>query len=473
MKKYLVIFLALITVVSCTKLEELNEDTKNPTEVPAALLFANAQKELMDRMTSPNVNYNNFRLWAQQWTQTTYTEESNYELDERSVNTRMYTLAYAEVLRDLKDARALIEENEQLLDQERAAQLAMIEVMSVLTYHIMVDIFGNIPYSEALGDDVTPKYDDDREIYYDLVDRLNAAIPGLAGASSGFGAGDLIYQDDLSKWRKFANSLKLRLAQRIAEVDDAKARQMVQEAVNAGVMTSPADNFALDYLGATPNTNPLWEDLIQSGRTDFIAANTIADIMNALDDPRRDNYFKDLDSVGNVIGGVYGRPASYSGFSHPGLRLEDPTEPGVLMSYTEVLFLLADFAARGYAVPNTAEEYYHSGIRYSILYWDGTNAEADAYIAQPDVNWNTAPGDWREKIGTQKWLALWNRGFEAWTTWRLYDAPDLNIADLAQTLPPLRFTYPVEEFSLNAENVNMAAGEFNANSLYAPLFWDK
>jgi hypothetical protein len=138
------------------------------------------------------------------------------------------------------------------------------------------------------------------------------------------------------------------------------------------------------------------------------------------------------------------------------------------MSHTEVSFLLADAAARGFNVPGTAADHYEAGIRSSIDFWGGTTAEADAFLAQTDVQWDAAK--WKELIGTQKYLAMYNRGFEAYCTYRLYDAPTMEQAAEAGTTPPTRFNYPVDEYALNDANVSTANG--GADEKMGKVFWD-
>lgn len=472
MKKLLYLALIVLTLGACTdNLTDLNVDTKKPTEVPSGTLFANATVELMDMMTSTNVNINNLRLWAQHWAQTTYPDESNYELVERNVNGRTWNTLYATVLRDVAEARPLIQDDPFLSDAEKANQLAMCDVMEVIAYTLLVDFFGDVPYSQALQEGVfLPTYDDDASVYNAMLDKLNGAINTLSG-DSGMGSYDLIYGGDADAWKKFANTYKLRLAIRLADSDDARAKSMVEAAVNSGVFTSSADNFQIQYLGNPPNTNPLWEDLVQSGRSDFVAANTLVDYMNGLEDPRRDVYFSGpVDSLGNPIGGIYGAANNYNANSQAGTILTDPELPGVFLSYTEVRFLLADAAERGYSVGGTTEEHYNAGVTSSFEDWGV--AGADAYLQNPDVAWSTAPGNWKEKIAMQKWIALYNQGFEAWSTYRLYDAPAMNIADGAGTTPPLRYTYPVSEFSVNGANVESAASAIGGDDLMTPIFWD-
>jgi hypothetical protein len=479
MKKIFLSVLALAFFAGCQDLTEFNKDPKNPSEVEAGSLVANATVELFDFMTSTNVNVNNFRLWAQQWTETTYTDEANYDIVTRNVNGRTWNTLYSTVLRDLREAAALIEADDKIIADNKANQLAQIEVMQVYAYQVLVDIFGDIPYSAAFGDDVTPAYDNDADIYSSLITRLDAAIAGFRGTTTGLGSSDLVYGGDVALWKKFANSLKLKIAIRIAEVDAARARSLAEAAVAAGVFESNDDNFVLHYLEATPNTNPLWVDLIQSNRNDFVAANTIVDYMHDLADPRLPEYFQDpkeviqgTDTLLRYVGGVYGANSPYSLYSKVGVKLVDPTFPGLLMDYAEVAFLKADAAARGFSVGGTVEAFYEEGIRASMDYWGVSAAAADAYLASPKVAYATASGDWKQKIAMQKWLALYNQGFEAYTTYRFYNAPAMNIAATAGTLPPARYTYPVTEYSLNGESVQAAAAAIGGDLLTTQIFWD-
>ena len=470
MKNLIIFILTLFILMSCgEKLTDLNKDIKNPESVPAGALFANAQKELFDYMTDCNVNINNFRLWSQQWAQTTYDDESNYELVERNVNGRAWNSLYAEVIRDLDDAAIFIQEDEILTDAAKRNQLAMIEVLQIFTYHVLVDTFGDIPYSQALGDDVTPAYDDDATIYSDLISRLDAAIVNLSGDSE-MGAADLVYGGDADLWKMFANSLKLRMAIRLANVNPSQAETMAV-AASGGVYESVADQFELMYQNAPPNNNQLWDDLVQSGRSDFIAASTLTDPMNDLNDPRLPFYYKDP-IEGVYQGGIYGTNNNFNAFSHPGLLQEDPTWPGILISYWEVQFLLADAASRGWAVGGSAEDFYNAGIEASILYWGATQAEADAYLANPDVAFATAAGTDLEKIALQKWISLYDQGFEAWCSYRLYNHPDLPPAARSGDDTPRRFTYPVTEYSLNEESVEAASTAIGGDEKSTKVFWD-
>ena len=467
MKKIFTAAAAALVIASCTSdLSSLNVNSKAPEQVPAGALIANSTVSLTDYLTSVNVNLNNFILWSQHWTQTTYTDESNFLYNGRDVNGNTFDAMYATVLRDLSDARKFIEADDKLLASYKENQLAIVEVMEVYTYHVLVDIFGDVPYSEAIGDDVTPKYDNDAEIYTDLVSRLLAAHSVLGG-DNGLGSYDLIYGGDSDSWKKFAASLALKLAIRAADVNPS-AQSVASAAVAAGVFTSSSDNAMLSYTSSPPNTNPLWDDLVQSGRADFCAANTFADVLNGLNDPRRGSYFRNLDSAGGVIGAAYGLASSYANHSQPGDALEDATRAAALMDFTEVEFLLADAAARGWSVGGTAADHYAAAVTSSIEDWGGSATDAAAYLAQTDVAWDATM--WKERIGVQKWIAMYTRGNEAWATQRMYDYPAMNVAVEALISTPTRMSYGIDEYSLNGTNVAAARG--GNDDQMGKVFWD-
>lgn len=475
MKKIILLIAGLSVITSCTDdLTSLNDDKKRSIEAPASTLFSNAQRNLVDHMSSANVNTNIFRLLSQQWTETTYTDESRYDLSTRNITQNFWNVLYRDVLRDLREAKSIIQNLEPAftnppVDQN---QWQIAEILEVYTFAVLETTYGDIPYSKALDvDNVFPEYEDDQAIHKDLISRLDAAMGKLDPDAESYGSADLIYEGDVAQWMKFANSLKLRLGIMLADVDATTAGRVAEEAAAAGVFESNDDNAKLPYLSAAPNTNPIWVDLVQSGRRDFVAANTIVNMMLGLDDPRVPLYFT-TDRNGGYTGGIYGSSNSYSAFSKPSTTITDPTFPGVLLDYAEVEFLLAEAAARGFNVPGTAEEHYNNAITASILDWGGTEEDAQLYLANPKVAYGTAAGDFRQKIGTQKWLALYNRGHEAWTEYRRLDAPTFNtvanpIADF-----PLRYTYPVNEQNLNTRNYDAASTAIGGDEVTTKLFWD-
>lgn len=472
MKKYLIILLSAL-VISCASDEtydNLNIDPNNPPNVPSSTLFTGALKNLFDQMESTNVNTNVYRLFAQYWTETTYIDESNYDLNTRNIPSNHWTEMYSNVLYDLQDAK-------NKPDTDTDGKKGMIEVLEVYTWQQLVDTFGNIPYSEALQgrENQNPAYDDAQTIYEDLLVRIDAAILKLSSATdNGFEDADLIYNGDLGQWIKFANSVKFKIAMRIADVPSmaAVSQSAAENAISAGLLTSNSDNVTIVYGAGTPNTNPLWVDLVQSGRQDFVVANTIVDYMNTLSDPRRAFYFDDNLGAGTYVGGPYGDNNSFSSYTHIGELMHQPTFRGVLMDYAEIEFLLAEAAERGYAVSGTAETHYNAGITASMQDWGVSTVDATAYLLDPSVAYTTATGTWREKIGFQFWLAMYNRGFEGWSVFRKYDAPVMNVAADSGLDVPKRYTYPLREQTINITNYTAAAAAIGGDELDTPIFWD-
>ena len=477
MKKILFLFIAFSVagLSSCTDdLTGLNTNPKRSTEAPAPTLFANAERNLVDIMTTPNVNSNIFRLLSQQWTETTYTDESRYDLGTRNIPQNFWNILYRDVIADLKESKRVVEAADPTFSDPvvNQNQWQIAEILEVYAWSILITTYGDIPYSSALDiNNVFPTYEDDRVIHSDLIERLDGAISKLDPSAESLGSFDIIYEGDVAQWIKFANSLKLRLGMIIADVDQGTAATIVQEAVAGGVFESNEDNAAFEYLESSPNTNPVWVNLVQSGRRDFVAANTIVDLMEDLNDPRIPLYFT-KDRNGGFTGGIYGSSNSYSAFSKPSGQITDPEAPGVLLSYSEVEFLLAEAAARGINVGGTAEEHYNAAVTASIVEWGGTEAEAMDYLSQPGVSYTTATGDFRQKIGTQKWIALYNRGHEAWTEYRRLDAPEFN--EVASPIGdfPLRYPYPVNEQNLNTSNYQSASTAMGGDLVTTKLFWD-
>ncbi len=484
MKKILALLLVLLLFSACKKLEDLNENIKDPATVTGESLFTGAQKNVFDQMVSTNVNLNIFRMFAQYWTETTYTDEANYDLTTRTIPDNHWEILYRDVLKDLKESAKIINETTYVGDASpnvKKNRLAIVEIMEIYTWSVLVETFGDIPYSEALDiEKPLPKYDDGLTVYKDLIARLDVAIADMDPAFGSMGDADNMYQGDVAQWIKFANSLKLRMGLLIADVPGQAAyAQTVVEQAAPGVFTSNADNARLVYLSAQPNTNPIYDDLVASGRHDFVPTSVIIDAMNALNDPRRPFYFTLIDTATSgppvyvYMGGEYGASNDYTAFSHVSDMIQEPTFEGLILDYSEVEFLLAEAAERGYAVGGTPATHYDNAIEASILYWGGTSTDVSNYLAQTDVAYATATGTYKQKIGTQKWIALYNRGFEAWTEWRKFDFPVLVAPPDALTDLPVRYTYPIAEQTLNGANRAAAAAAIGGDEVTTKLFWDK
>jgi hypothetical protein len=360
------------------------------------------------------------------------------------------------------------------IPEEQANKLAVIELLVCYTYQNLVDMFGDVPYTEALDiENLSPVYDDAATIYNDLITRVKAAIGQLNPAFGSFGTADFIYNGDVAQWQKFGNALLIKLGTTLADVNPSLGKSTVEGAV-AGTFTSSADDALLPYLSASPNYNPIYDDLVASGRNDFVAANTLVDILDTLKDPRIWAYF-DTVTTNTFIGGPYGSTSPYSQYSHISQTLHQPTFPGAFLTYYEIQFYLTEASARGWNVSDsTTEQLYNHSITSSFEFWNIPADSLTTYLANPAVAWNTAQGDWKQKIGTQEWIAFYARGLEGYTTWRRLDFPRFNMPESITSYNeiPKRYTYPVNEQTLNRANWQAASDHIGGDLLTTPVFWD-
>jgi hypothetical protein len=496
MKKKAMILVLVSMLSACTKdIQNLNVNPKNPLTVPSYSLYTNAQHALVNTLTSSNVNLNIFRLIEQQWEETTYTDESNYNLKSRAIPDNIWDNLYTTVLANLEQSKKLIPTDVSDAAQQKN-EIAITDITEVYTYFYLVTTYGNIPYSQALDiNQPFPKFDDAKTIYYDLLSRLDTDIAALHANASGasFGGADLIYSGDPTKWEKFANTLKLKMGVIISDSDPTKAATVITSAIstsnNSGVFTSNDDNAVFQYLTATPNTNPIWVDLVQSGRQDFVANSTIMSFLQptvGIADPRLPYYFT-LNNKGLYTGGDPGANCSFGGNSKPSGpllvdssigKITNPDFPGDLLDYAETQFYLAEAAAKG-LIGGSAATYYNAGVLASESFWGVSDVDAAAYLAQPSVAFATATAPDGsaltdlQKIALQGYLALYNRGWDAWILTRRLDYPTFPAPESALSGFPVRFTYPINEQNVNVTNYNAAASAIGGDVVTTKLFFDK
>lgn len=469
----LILLLSLFLSFSCSDdLESLNIDNKNATVAAAGAFFSNAQKAFADNMnnggvyraTGPSIG----KLWVQHLTSVTYLEGATY-IPEFS-----WAPLYRDVLKDLEESAKIVAATQVSIAAEATEQknrLAIIEIMKVYTYATLVEAYGDIPYSEALDfNNATPKYDDAKTVYTDLINRLSTAISDLDPTGTSFGNADLIYRGEVSNWIKFGNSLKLRMGLRIIDAMPELGAETVTAAA-PGTFTANADNAVFRYLADYPNSNPWWSFLVRESLKYYVGTNTFIGTLNSFNDPRRAIFFTPVDD--QYIGAEYGVVQRYESFSREGALLREPTLPVIFIDYAQVEFLLAEAAERVIGTVTDPQAHYNAAIRASFEYYGiGEDAAAD-YLAQSNVNYATADGPWQKKIGVQKWIALFDQGFEAWTEYRRLDYPVLNAPQVAESeIVPVRFRYPIDEQTLNGVSYNAASTAIGGDEYTTNLFWD-
>lgn len=396
-------------------------------------------------------------------------------------------------------------------------QYALANIWWVFAFHRVTDYYGPIPYSEA-GKPTTPiKYDSQEEIYNDFFKRLTEATALLKGKTTDkpYGSYDIIYGGDVNKWIKFANTLRLRLALRISKVNPAKAKTEAEAAIAGGLLTDVADNayMAKSLLGGDNNGLATI-----SGWGEFRMSAAMESVLKGYEDPRIGVYFqpafltKSYEGLRNGLGPTELAVVANSNDnnSNIGERWIRNTGGGSawdrqlavkqdVMHTAEAYFLLAEAALNGWnAGSGTPQSFYEKGIQASMEGWGITGAAVTTYInstktpvapgdqqqsaalSNIPVKWGATEAIQREQIATQKWLAVYPDGIEAWAEFRrtrlpkLYPVVNSVNTDVPTTAVVRRIPFLLQEKQNNGAAVEAAVtllgGPDNAAT---PLWWDK
>ena len=391
---------------------------------------------------------------------------------------------------------------------------ALANIMWVYTFHRLTDHFGPIPYFKA-GDglDVTP-YDSQDKIYADFFIRLDAATKVLNSNKDKkpFGSFDLIYAGDVNKWIKFANSLRLRLAMRISNVDAAKAKIEAEAAIAGGVMEATTDDALMFKTENGNDVNGLagisvWNELRMSA--------AMESSLKGYKDPRLAVYFQPTASgeyeglrnglTPTQLGDAKNLPGANSNVGRRwvtgagGAWNRVGATPQNIMHAAEMYFIRAEGALKGWNVGGTAEAMYNKGIETSMRQWGISDAAAiTAYInsdAKPvtpgdflnslplndaPIKFSSTPTMQRLQIATQKWLALYPDGMEAWADTRrsnlpvLYPVANNENTDISGGGRPLRIPFLDQEKNTHSEGVKTGEPLLGGpDKVSTPLWWDK
>lgn len=493
--------LALVLLVAaCTKdFEEINTSPNNPPKASTAFLLTSAQKYICDNTYDEWFSGRFGMQMAQYWASNSYTDESRYTTS--ALRSRIadpyWRLHYNTGLQDLQTILSTIEKTpaEAEFNGDLNNQKAVALILQTFAFQIITDTWGMVPYTEALkGQAIAyPRYDDQRTIYLGMLETLNTAISLIRESNAG-PKGDQVYYGDMTQWKKFANSLKMRVAMRMADKEDTTAKDAIQQAFQSGVILDNSDNAAFHYLGSLPNANPIYEDYLS--RKDFASSNTMVDTLLALNDPRVGYFYAPAAASGQFIGERYGMTdgqaavTTLADVSQRSALILEPDFPAMLFDAAEARFILAEAMERwpSLSLGGDAKTHYSEGVRASMEFWSGgslLSSEIDNYLAQPGVNYDalkTAGATWKQIIGFQKWIALYNQGVQGWSEWRRLDFGVLrkpagsstfnNPAIKPEDVVPLRLIYPSEEATLNATNFSAAVAAQGANNFRTRLWWD-
>ncbi len=506
---------------SCDKgLEDLNANPNSPEFVLTNTIFNSGTKQFTD-FSRDGFNLGRLDLnWMEYWGQTAYADEDRYlyrETSAQSIYQNSYLVA--------TEFKSIIDLN---IDPETAPlvaavgnnanQIAACRIMLSYIFSDLTNFFGDVPYYsygtedpdfQALQvDDIkSPTFATQQKIYADILKELRASADMLVVGEPVFTAGDNIFNGDALKWKKFANSLILRVANRIRSVDAGTANSAISAAIASGVFTSNDDNAAQQYETADVNASPLWVAFIS--RTDFAVAAPFINLLKGQTggfgtDPRlfemaapkavsivnvKANTYDVSDNLDDYEGIPYAFRATNllprTTYSYPSSKVLRPDYKVVLMEYAEVEFIRSE-------INNWDQTFYESGVRASLDKWGVATADADTFVAG-------LPAATAKNVMTQKYVALYMQAHESWAEYRRTGFPDTDVLLLpgeTYTLPadqaaasdipsytfeaapgstdlPFRIRYPQTLQTLNGTNLADAVSRLpNGDTILSKLFWD-
>lgn len=457
MKKFIILFSALLLLGSCDILEfddDINNNPNSPSEASGPQLLTNAMRYTYDVSSNTSGQF-----LAQYLAETQYVVASLYPQE----GTSFYWLYQ----------NPLINVETVINTSNSDNQLAVAKILKAYFYWHTTDRWGDIPYSEALqgADEFTPAYDTQESIYDDIFDLLEEATSQINDGTSL--DGDIMYDGDMSKWRKFGNTLRMLVALRLSEVDASKAQEEFNDALDAGIMESNDDNFAYQHLDDESNENYWYNQVERNSREWWALTETLVEIMDPVDDPRLPVYGDPARSDGEYRGLPIGSDPADENTQEYSLLGEDIRQQDAtiqLVTYAQALFAKAEAAERNWTTEST-EDNYNAAIENSILQWTGSTDSADDFLAQPEIEFDASNAI--EQIATQRYVHLFMNGYEGWSEWRRTGYPDLVPSGGNEV--PTRQSYTSDEAFNNTENYEEAIDrQFGGeNTIYGNVWWDE
>ena len=509
--KYTLIGSLCFAAVSCSDQEAMNVNPNAASNVPSNMVMNAAEKWTMDNIYDNWFSGRQCLVYCQQWSQRNYTEEDRYQIRE-SVNNSYFKYMYM----GLNNFQKVINMNTDEATKDASSaygancnQIAAAMIMKVWLADLMTDTWGSIPYSEALkleSDDVLyAKYDDQKDIYDQLMKELTEAVNMIDEDETAFISGDVIYGGDASKWKKFGNSLKCRLAIHMSKVD-SNWKSYIAEALASGVMESNDDAAKFQYSNAGSEYCKFYEGFYVDRRNDFAINKVLADLLKGqpdtlnvkshpwegVIDPRIHIFTVD-DGIWNGMCVATQTGVQAKLFTQDGVASWYHNQPPILyktfavplMTYAELKFIIGEY--NGFSTDD-----YKEAVAASIEYWydvmGGTisDAEIEEFVEAVSQNVNA------EAYAIQKYIDLFTNGTEAWTEIRRTGYPNQILRPgehsgvLGTTVydfEPLsevkgdiisRVKYPTDESTLNGANWKEAVSKLQdgTNNYYSKMFWD-
>ena len=468
-----VLGIILFSLISCKKeLEKINQNPNAAQIAQPDFLLTEATKSAVDEYWAITRGSNPSSLFVQYWAMIQYTDPDRYIFSNNDFQD-LWTVGYSESVVNLNQIIQLADE------QKNSNYKGVALVLRSWVFQLLTDAFGDIPYKQSIQIDqyLTPGYDAQKDVYSGLLEDLKTAQAALDPNGAPI-AGDIIYGNNITLWKKFANSLRLRIALRIADREPEVSKQVLADIQNeGGSFISDDHEIAQLVYQNSPNQNPISNYF--DTRDDYRISKTIVNKLIQLNDPRLPVYADTTEdaTVPQYVGlpnGLLPGDASNYGFaktSKPGDYFIDPHAPAVILSYSEVLFDRAEAAARHFTQEN-AGDLYLQAIKASLQQYGIPDDKISAYVGQPPVRYDDS--NFKKSIGEQKWIALFGQGPEAFAEWRRLDYPQLQpaVAGSLNGKMPLRYIYPGTEQSLNGESYRAAVDRQGADLLTTPLWYD-
>ena len=489
-------FTAVVGLSACTKdFEELNTPPTSVTTIDPALVFSRVLKDgtFAEGGELPN---NKFGSWIQHWAGGQVVPVSRYlESSEDAIWEQHYSL-----IRDLKQISYELRGKE--TDPSGRSKLAIAKIYEISIWQRLTDLFGDIPYSQTTKNPteiaVIAPFDTQESIYTSLIADLNTALAQLTDGDQSYGNADFFYKGSIPQWRKFGNSLKLRLGLRLRYANATLAKTTVESAMAnpALLISANADNAAVPtFSNAQPvNANPTLRQFLTGSSDLRYLASALVEQLKAYGDPRLP-----LLAQPTVNSVKAGSPA-YAGL---GVALTDAQLSQVIRDNYSTPSLATWFSAAFAPIPTYALTYSEVSFfkaEAALLGWGATAADAEGFfkagaaaaLQLPPYAINTVPPAYNttvlsfagltdaqklEKIMTQKWIHLFGRNYEAFAEWRRNGYPVLtpgaNPGSTGGTIPR-RAIYSTREAQLNNGNYKEAVGRLaKGDSFLSKVWWDK
>ncbi|MBP8155820.1 MAG: SusD/RagB family nutrient-binding outer membrane lipoprotein, partial [Leadbetterella sp.] len=456
-------------------------DPNNPTNISPQYLLPFAIEKSVDRYWGGNarferLNIDGAMLWVQQLSRNIYSNEG----DNYGITPTFYNNTWKSFYTDgLVNFQRIVEQSKADGNLPNTNYEGIALVMRSWTFSLLTDLYGPIPYKEAIKGSASepvynPTFDNMDVVYSGLLSDLKEANEKLKVGGPAV-SGDILYNGDILKWKKFANSLRVRLANRQAAKKSTESKAVLAEILgNAStypIFTSNDDNAVLKNTDSRPSNNEFNEVMIVGGRTDWNLSKTVVDKLLTLKDTR-------LAVFGTPVKGIYegipnGLPDAIattylSSAATLGNYFTKASAPSVLMTYSELQLDLAEAAIDG-DISGSADEYFKKGINASFTQF-GATIPADYFTTVGAVS--------KEKILDQKWIALFGQGVEAWTEYRRTGYPIMPAKDPRAVFEnngviPTRLPYPTTEYSLNKTKLDAGISLIGKDDMQAKLWWSE